>query len=56
MYYIMFITTGKALPLFHGGEPKTDSCNPEIHAAAFAFQQWVKRLLPKEARDRRRAD
>ena len=26
---------------------KTDYYNPEIHAAAFAFPEWVKRLIPK---------
>jgi spermidine synthase len=27
---------------------KTDYYNPEIHAAAFAFPEWVKRLVPKD--------
>jgi spermidine synthase len=26
---------------------KTDYYNPEIHAASFAFPEWVKRLVPK---------
>jgi spermidine synthase len=26
---------------------KTDYYNPEIHAAAFAFPEWIKRLIPK---------
>jgi spermidine synthase len=26
---------------------KTDYYNPEIHAASFAFPEWVKRLIPK---------
>jgi spermidine synthase len=29
---------------------KTDYYNPEIHAAAFAFPEWVKRLVPKTRR------
>jgi spermidine synthase len=29
---------------------KTDYYNPEIHAAAFAFPEWVKRLVPKTKR------
>lgn len=31
---------------------KTDYYNPEIHAASFAFPEWVKRLVPK-AKSRR---
>ena len=27
---------------------KTDYYNPEIHAASFAFPEWVKRLIPKD--------
>ena len=26
---------------------RTDYYNPEVHAAAFAFPEWVKRLVPK---------
>ena len=29
---------------------KTDYYNPEIHAAAFAFPEWIKRLVPKKRR------
>jgi spermidine synthase len=32
---------------FAAAKIKTDYYNPEIHAAAFAFPEWVKRLLPK---------
>ena len=39
---------------FKRAKLKTDYYNPEIHAAAFAFPQWVKRLLPKAAQNRRR--
>jgi len=31
---------------------KTDYYNPDIHAAAFAFPEWVKRLIPKARRGR----
>jgi len=31
---------------------KTDYYNPDIHAAAFAFPEWVKRLIPKPRRAR----
>jgi spermidine synthase len=31
-------------------KPKTDYYNPDIHAAAFAFPEWVKRLVPKQRR------
>ena len=39
---------------FTSAKLQTDYYNPEIHAAAFAFPQWVKRLLPKAAQNRRR--
>lgn len=29
---------------------KTDYYNPEIHAAAFAMPEWIKRLIPKQHR------
>ena len=32
---------------------KTDYYNPEIHAAAFAFPEWIKRLQPKKRRSGR---
>jgi spermidine synthase len=32
---------------FRRAKLKTDYYNPEIHAAAFAFPEWVKRLVPK---------
>src|SRR5437868_14146930 len=35
---------------FERAKLKTDYYNPEIHAAAFAFPEWVKRLVPKGAR------
>ena len=31
---------------------KTDYYNPDIHAAAFAYPEWVKRLIPKPRRAR----
>jgi spermidine synthase len=31
---------------------KTDYYNPEIHAASFAFPEWVKRLVPKTKKRR----
>jgi spermidine synthase len=33
---------------FKAARIKTDYYNPEIHAAAFALPEWVKRLVPKE--------
>ena len=32
---------------FAAAKIKTDYYNPEIHAAAFAYPEWVKRLVPK---------
>jgi spermidine synthase len=32
---------------FDAAKLKTDYYNPDIHAAAFAFPQWIKRLVPK---------
>jgi spermidine synthase len=32
---------------FAAARLKTDYYNPEIHAASFAFPEWVKRLIPK---------
>jgi len=32
---------------FAAAKLKTDYYNPDIHAAAFAFPQWIKRLVPK---------
>ena len=29
---------------------KTDYYNPEVHAAAFAFPEWIKRLVPKASK------
>src|SRR5258706_7618978 len=40
----------KARARFNRAKLKTDYYNPEIHAAAFAFPEWVKRLLPKKRR------
>jgi spermidine synthase len=33
---------------FAAAKLKTDYYNPDIHAAAFAFPEWVKRLVPKK--------
>jgi spermidine synthase len=38
----------RAAARFHTAKLKTDYYNPEIHAAAFAFPEWVKRLVPKK--------
>lgn len=38
---------------FRSANLKTDYYNPEIHAAAFAFPEWVKRLVPERARSPR---
>jgi spermidine synthase len=38
----------KAKARFTRAKLKTDYYNPEIHAAAFAFPEWIKRLLPKK--------
>ena len=35
---------------FKAGKLKTDYYNSEIHAAAFAFPEWVKRLVPGKKR------
>jgi spermidine synthase len=31
---------------FASAKLKTDYYNPDIHAAAFALPEWIKRLLP----------
>jgi spermidine synthase len=33
---------------FAASRLKTDYYNPQIHAAAFAFPEWIKRLVPKK--------
>jgi len=33
---------------FAAAKLKTDYYNPEMHAAAFAFPEWIKRLVPKK--------
>ena len=38
----------RAAARFASAKLKTDYYNPEIHAAAFALPQWVKRLVPKK--------
>ena len=38
----------RAARRFAGAGVKTDYYNPEIHAAAFALPEWVKRLIPKQ--------
>lgn len=40
----------RAAARFKAAKLKTDYYNPEIHAAAFAFPEWVKRLVPKTKR------
>src|SRR5579864_215547 len=37
----------RARARFAAAKLKTDYYNPEIHAAAFAFPQWITRLIPK---------
>jgi spermidine synthase len=37
---------------FERAKLKTDYYNPQIHGAAFAFPEWVNRLVPKPARSR----
>ena len=37
----------RAAERFRKARLKTDYYNPEIHAAAFAFPEWIKRLIPK---------
>ena len=36
----------KAKAAFKRSKIKTDYYNPEIHAAAFALPEWIKRLVP----------
>ena len=38
----------RAATRFAAAKLKTDYYNPDIHAAAFAFPEWVKRLVPKK--------
>ena len=38
----------RAAARFARAKLKTDYYNPEIHAAAFAFPEWIKRLVPKK--------
>jgi spermidine synthase len=38
----------RAAARFAASKIKTDYYNPEIHAAAFAFPEWIKRLAPKK--------
>jgi spermidine synthase len=38
----------KAAVRFAAAKLRTDYYNPEIHAAAFAFPEWIKRLVPKK--------
>ncbi|HEX3486606.1 MAG TPA: polyamine aminopropyltransferase [Micropepsaceae bacterium] len=40
----------RAAKRFAATKLKTDYYNPEIHAAAFAFPEWIKRLVPKKKR------
>jgi spermidine synthase len=40
----------RAAKRFAAAKLKTDYYNPEIHAAAFAFPEWIKRLVPKRRR------
>src|SRR5689334_8485243 len=40
----------QAAKRFAAAKLKTDYYNPEIHAAAFAFPEWIKRLEPKRRR------
>jgi len=37
----------KAAARFAAAKLHTDYYNPDIHAAAFAFPEWIKRLAPK---------
>lgn len=39
---------GAAARRFEQAKLKTDYYNPEIHAAAFAMPEWIKRLIPKQ--------
>jgi spermidine synthase len=38
----------RAATRFARAKLKTDYYNPQIHAAAFAFPEWIKRLVPKK--------
>jgi spermidine synthase len=38
----------RAAARFAAAKLKTDYYNPEMHAAAFAFPEWIKRLVPKK--------
>jgi spermidine synthase len=40
----------RAAARFAAAKLKTDYYNPDIHAAAFAFPEWIKRLVPKKRR------
>jgi len=40
----------RAAARFKKAKLKTDYYNPEIHGAAFAFPEWIKRLIPKKRR------
>jgi spermidine synthase len=37
----------RATARFKAAKLKTDYYNPEIHASAFAYPEWIKRLIPK---------
>ena len=43
----------RAAARYKAAKLKTDYYNPEMHAAAFAFPEWVKRLVPKTSKPRR---
>ena len=36
----------KAARAYKKAKLKTDYYNPEVHAAAFALPQWIKKLVP----------
>jgi spermidine synthase len=38
----------RAAARFAASKIRTDYYNPDIHAAAFAFPEWIKRLVPKK--------
>jgi spermidine synthase len=40
----------RARARFAAAKLRTDYYNPEIHSAAFAFPEWVRRLVPKKRR------
>jgi spermidine synthase len=40
----------RARARFAAAKLKTDYYNPDIHAASFAFPEWIKRLVPKKPR------